>query len=206
MRAADTPCMCDAGAQLLIASRKAKAKQLAAHDACQSPILISSTPSHVCSEQWVSRLARTQLPTTSAVTTAAVPFVCEGSWHRAQWQDHDPNASRMAVVTLSSASLWYCSYMLAGGLGTEAAGVSVPPPRSPGRRQTSITSPFLTVTRLSPSHAGLPELTVGVLANLSDRLYAPARTSLTFCACCSQASMRSLKTALFPVFWEPLAA
>jgi hypothetical protein len=47
MRAADTPCMCDAGAQLLIASRKAKAKQLAAHDACQSPILISSTPSHV---------------------------------------------------------------------------------------------------------------------------------------------------------------
>ena len=153
MRAADTPCMCDAGAQLLIASRKAKAKQLAAHDACQSPILISSTPSHVCSEQWVSRLARTQLPTTSAVTTAAVPFVCEGSWHRAQWQDHDPNASRMAVVTLSS--------VLAGGLGTEAAGVSVPPPRSPGRRQTSITSPFLTVTRLSPSHAGLPELTVG---------------------------------------------
>jgi hypothetical protein len=38
-------------------------------------------------------------------------------------------------------------------LGTETTGVSVPPPLSPGRPRTSITS-LLTVTRLSPPHVG----------------------------------------------------
>jgi hypothetical protein len=62
--------------------------------------------------------------------------------------------------------LYELYYRLARGqLGsTEAAGVSVPPPRSPGPRrpQTSITSMLLTVTRLSLSHTGLPSQSVGV--------------------------------------------